>query len=188
MKPAQFMPTDSPLVCGRRTALKSIMGGVAFAATASAPSLAVPAWAHRQKQALTTVVWNKRTKLLQVTHDIFAHDAEVVLAQLGRISTPDITGLRARANLALYTQEKFALKTLDGQDIPLSILGAETNTTYAHVYLEAKLSARPKGLVVTNTLLQDTFLDQINQVNVTLGSDVQTIAFVAGAPPKKVLA
>lgn len=166
----------------RRTFVKSVFGGGLLT------SLHGLAWAHRQKQALSTIEWNARTNILEITHDLHAHDAEQVLAKLGLITSPDLTNLRARARLALYVKEHFQLSTLDGQAIDLAILGAETDATYAHVYMEAELPEQPTGLLVTNTLLQDVFVDQINQVNVTLTDTLHSVVFVAGDMQKKILA
>ena len=166
----------------RRTFVGSVLGGAIFT------SLHGRAWAHRQKQALSTIEWNARTKTLEITHDLHAHDAEQVLAKLELITSPDLTGLRARARLALYVKENFQLRTLSGQAIDLAILGAETEITYAHVYMEAELPEQPHGLIITNTLLQDVFVDQINQVNVSLSDTLRSDIFVAGDGPKKILA
>jgi len=166
----------------RRTFVKSALGGVVIS------SLHSRAWAHRQKQALSTIEWNARTKMLEITHDVHAHDAEIVLAKLGLIPSPDLTNLRARAHLALYVQEHFLLSTLDGQAIDLTILGVETDATYAHVYMEAELVKPPSGLLITNTMLQDVFADQINQVNVSLLDTVRSAVFMTGDGQKKILA
>lgn len=166
----------------RRTFGKTILGGAACVA------LPVSAWAHRQKQAMSNIKWNAKTKILEVTHDLHAHDAEQVLARLGLIKSPDLSNLRARANLALYVQKHFKLTTLDGQNIDLTIIGAETDTTYAHVYMEAEMANAPKGLLISDTMLQDVFADQINQVNMTFGDNIRSVVFVAGDGQKKILA
>lgn len=166
----------------RRIFVKSVLGGALLS------SLHGRAWAHRQKQALTTIEWNARTNILEITHDLHAHDAELVLAKLGLITSPDLTGLRARASLALYVRKHFQLSTLDGQALDLTILGAETDATYAHVYMEAELAEPPSGLFISNTMLQDVFVDQVNQVNISLSGTVRSVVFIAGDVQKKILA
>jgi len=170
----------------RRTFVKSVLAATLGGTVIT--SLHSRAWAHRQKQALSTIEWNARTKTLEVTHDLHAHDAELVLAKLGLIPSPDLTDLRARARLALYVKENFQLSTLDGQAIDLTILGAETDATYAHVYMEAELATPPSGLLITNTMLQDVFVDQINLVNVSLLDTVHSAVFITGDGQKKILA
>ena len=149
---------------------------------------ALPAFAHRQKQVLTTISWNAQTKNLEVIHDLFAHDAEAALAQLGRLDKPDLTPLRARAKLALYTQEHFRVKSLDGANISLSIVGAEVDSNLAHVYLQSPLPTRPKGLFISDTILTDIFPSETNRVLLDLGKQPQDIVFVAGDGLKKLLA
>ncbi|MCF6275077.1 MAG: hypothetical protein L3J05_04870 [Robiginitomaculum sp.] len=151
-------------------------------------ALPIRTWAHRQKQAMSHIEWNAKTKMLEVIHDLHAHDAEQVLARLGLINTPDITSLRARASLALYVQKNFKLATLDGQNLALTIIGAEAGTTYAHVYMEVEMAEAPPGLLITDTILQDIFVDQINQVNMTFGDTVKSAIFAAGDGQKKILA
>ncbi len=157
-------------------------GGLAVAA-----SLPVSAFAHRKKHALAHINWNARTKNLEVIHDLFAHDAETALARLGRLDNPDLTPLRARANLALYCRDHFRLQTLGGKPLELTIVGAEVDTTYAHVYLEIPMRRRPKGLIVEDDILQDIFADHINQVIIDLGAAKKSLIFAAGDGPQKVL-
>ena len=166
----------------RRTLLQTLLASAVYTA------LPIRAWAHRQKQAMSHIEWNARTKMLEVTHDLHAHDAEQALARLGLINTPDITNLRARASLALYIQKNFKLAKLDGQNLHLTIIGAETGATHTHVYMEAEMAAPPTGLLITDTILQDVFADQINQVNITFGGNVKSVIFASGDGQKKILA
>ncbi len=166
---------------------RRILGQILFGG-AACTALPIRVWAHRQKQAMSHIEWNARTKMLEITHDLHAHDAALVLARLGLISTPDITNLRARASLALYVQKNFKLTTLDGQNLDLTIIGAEAGATYAHVYMEAGMAEPPSGLLITNTILQDVFVDQINQVNMAFGDNIKSVIFTAGDGQKKILA
>lgn len=171
------------MILTRRTVLGILSAGIGCAALP-----ARTAFAHRQKQALTTISWNARTKNLEVIHDLFAHDAEEALARLGRLDKPDLTPLRARAKLALYTQEHFSIKTLTGKAIDLTIIGVEVDSALAHIYLEAPMPKPPKGLIVTNTILMDMFPAQTNRVLLDLGRHPPDVVFVAGDGPKKILA
>jgi len=162
-----------------------IIAGLACIVTTSLPLYAA---AHRQRRALTTIVWNSHTKLLEITHALHLHDAEQALARLGNLQKPDLTPLRARAQLAIYTQTQFHLKNLHGENVQTTILGAEIDSGYAYVYLEAKMAQMPKGLLITDTILQDIFIDQVNVVNLDLGDGVKTATFLQGDTPKKLLA
>ncbi len=146
------------------------------------------AWAHRQKQAHSTLEWNERSQTLEVIHILHLHDAEQALSALGLMKRPDLTQLKARAKLALYVQEKFTLATLAGEAIKLDIIGAETRSGRVYIYFETGPRARPEGLLIGHNLLHDVYPDQVNRINVTLGGELQSLSFGAGERPKKVLA
>ncbi len=108
------------------------------------------------------------------------------MSRLGKLDKPDLTSLRARANLALYVQERFTLSHLNGEIIPLNIIGAEIDGAYAYVYQDVALSAVPNGIEVENTLLQDIYLNQTNLVNITLGAELKSLTFFTGDSAKKI--
>jgi len=165
----------------RRKSLQ-IMSGAAFGA-----ALPTYAFAHKQKTTLSTVEWNARDGMLYVIHSYHLHDAESALAATGIIRKPDLTSLKARAKLALYTQEKFHLFA-QGKDIELEILGAETEGRTVYVYQEAKLDEMPSELIISASMLREIIPGQLNNVDVTLRDDIRSVQFKDGDGPKKVLA
>jgi hypothetical protein len=165
------------------TSKRSFLVGLVSCATFS-----LPAHAHRQKKAQTSIDWNQNTKSLEVTHMLHLHDAEQALAHIGKLDRPDLTSLSARATLALYASQKFKLSDLSGRELVLDIIGAEIESRHIFIYQERKFRSAPKGLMIENQLLQDAYPDQINHVNVTLSGDVRTVIFAKGDKAKKVLA
>lgn len=161
---------------------KLLYFGLAGLACSGLPHLA---HAHRQKRAISTVEWNASKNLLQVTHELHLHDAEQGLSRLGKIIKPDLSSLRARAQLALYVQQHFNISTQHGNKIALEIIGAEINASYAYIYQETKLPSVPKGLKIQNSILQDVYLDQTNLVNVILENEINSLVFVAGDKTKE---
>ncbi|MBL4870954.1 MAG: hypothetical protein JKX72_08375, partial [Robiginitomaculum sp.] len=131
----------------RRHALQAGFAGIALSA------FPVRAYAHRKKKAFSIIEWNADQKLLEITHTLHLHDAEQGLNQLGKIAKPDLSSLRARAQLALYVHEHFSLKLGNNEPIPLEILGAEIENSYAYVYQQVALTSRPENLIAKNTLL-----------------------------------
>ncbi len=123
---------------------------------------------------------------LEITHVLHLHDAEQALSRLGKLEQPDLTSLRARANLALYVQERFTLSHLNGDAIILKIVGAEIDGSYAYVYQDASMFGAPDGLEVENTLLQDIYLNQTNLVNITLRNELKSLTFFTGDSAKKI--
>ena len=139
--------------------------------------LPIPAHAHRQKRAISSIEWNARTNRLEITHTLHLHDAEQALDKIGALKTPDLSPLRARAQLALYTQKRFKIYDAQGHNIQLSIVGAEIDSGYAYVYQEVSFEKTPTELFIENSLLQDIYLDQTNLVNITLGNELKTLIF-----------
>ena len=154
---------------------------------ASGAALPTYAFAHKQKTTLSTVEWNEDDGMLYVIHSYHLHDAESALAAKGIINKPDLTSLRARARLALYTQDKFFLFA-NGQDIELEILGAETEGRTVYVYQESRLDKAPMELIVSASMLREIIPGQLNNVDVTLTQTLRSVQFKDGDGPKKVLA
>ncbi len=160
-----------------------IVGTVALCA-----AHALPAFAHKEKTTVTTVVWDAQSKLLLVTHNFHINEAETALYKAGITDAPKFESLRARAQLALYTQAQFGLQTLDKHEIALETLGAEIEGRDAFVYQQAKLSQAPKGLLINCALLRPLIPHQINHVDVNLAGEVRSLAFRGTDGIKKALA
>ena len=155
-----------PASITRRVAL--LTGGVCM--------LAPEALAHRAQTVLTTVMWNAGSSMLEVTHRIHAHDAELTLVATTGAAAVDITQVRNQAQLMLYIEKQFVLK--DGaRPIALQPLGAEFEGEAILLYQECRLAAPPKELSITNGLLRDVFEGQTNLVNVRLAQRTRTLIF-----------
>jgi hypothetical protein len=150
--------------------------------------LSTPAAAHREKTTLSEVVWDEESGFLYVTHSFHTHEAEQALFEAGLISTPKFESLRARAQLAIYTETQFALQTLTKQAIGLELLGAEIDGPDIFVFQQAKMDAPPKGLFITCTLLRGLIPDQINHVDIRLAGPTRSLDFRGHEHTKKALA
>jgi hypothetical protein len=118
---------------------------------------------------------------------LIRHFGETALAAKGIIDKPDLTSLRARAKLALYTQKTFTLFG-GGKDIELELLGAENEGRTVYVYQQAKLDKPPTELIISASMLREIIPGQLNNVDVTLETDIRSVQFKDGDGPKKVLA
>jgi len=165
----------------RRHSLQ-IMCGAAFVS-----ALPLSAQAHRQKTTLSQIEWNEADKALYVTHSYHMHDAETALAARGIINKPDLTSLRSRAKLALYTDENFLLSS-GGTQIELDILGADFEARTVYVYQQVFLSEKPRALTVSAAMLRDIIPGQINHVDLHFSENVKSVKFKDGDGPKKILA
>jgi len=154
----------------RRMAL--LTGGACVATVALAPE----ALAHRAQTVLTTVMWNASSSMLEVTHRIHAHDAELTLAATTGVQAVDITQVKNQAQLLLYIEKQFTM-TDGGKTIALQPLGAEMEGEAILVYQECRLATPPKVLSIVNGILRDVFEGQTNLVNVRLAQRTRTLIF-----------
>jgi hypothetical protein len=159
----------------------AIAGGCVLVA---APS----AFAHRSQSVLTVVNWNPNTSMIEVSHRVHAHDAEVGLAMsTGDANAPavDITVAANQAKLMFYIEKHFSLTDGKGA-IKLEPLGAELESEAVLVYQEAKMAAPPPELTIDNRILRDVFDQQTNLVNVRMAQRTRTLIFAGNDGVKQV--
>lgn len=149
---------------------------------------ALPAYAHREKTTVSDVVWSEADGFLYATHKFHLHQTEVSLFEAGITHSAKFESLRARAELALYVEKNFVLQMLNGERLPLEILGAEIEGRDVYVYQQAKLRRAPEGLIVTANLLRGIIPGQINHVDINIFGKINSLAFRGKDGPKKALA
>jgi len=169
----------------RRTLLKTLPIGFAsgVVGTMSGPTIA---FAHKQRLSLTQVEWNKRSETLDVTHSFHIHEAENTLYEAGLIRYPDLTKLKSRAILALYIDTRFTLAVDGSKKLPLEIIGAEIDGQSVYVYQQVPLETVPKRLIVSVAIFREFTKEQINNVDVNLNGQIQSLQFRGDDGPKSV--
>ncbi len=138
--------------------------------------LAPPALAHRSQTVLSTVMWNAASSVLEVTHRLHPHDAELALQQTTRATQVDITVVKNQAALMLYIEERFVL-TDGGRKLVLEPVGAEFEGDTLLLYQQSALKAPPAKLAIDDRILRDVFEAQANLVNVRLAERTRTFLF-----------
>ena len=133
------------------------------------------AFAHDAPRVETQVTLNAAGEL-DVTHVLQLSAAQRLLFKAGVIDKNDMTGLKARAQAALYSSERFELKA-DGDTISLDILGAEVAGGHLYVYQTGNLSALPETWSAQNSILRDLSPRFDNVINVPTEDGIQTIVF-----------
>lgn len=141
--------------------------------------LAPPALAHRSQTVLSTVVWNAAASVLEVTHRLHPHDAELALQQTTGATQVDITVVRNQAALMLYIEERFVL-TDGGRKMALEPVGAEFEGDTLLLYQQCRLKAPPAKLAIDDRILRGVFEAQANLVNVRLAERTRTFLFSGG--------
>ncbi|MEM7781117.1 MAG: DUF6702 family protein [Pseudomonadota bacterium] len=148
--------------------------------------LAVPALAHQQKAAITTVEHNARTGLLEVIHFVPLHDAEHALRERGNAS-PDIVGdIQSRRDFALYVASRFEIST-EIAPIQLRILGSEIDGGNLVIFSEAYSPGRGTPIAVRSLILTDIWPSQVNRVNIGPSNAPTTLVFRSGDRAKSAI-
>ncbi|MGB0908533.1 MAG: DUF6702 family protein, partial [Maricaulaceae bacterium] len=124
--------TIKELAVDRRGAL--IITGKGLLGMGLACALPATAYAHRERTTLTDIYWDSVDQMLYVTHSFHIHEAEQLLHKAGILGKADLYSLRSRAEIALYAQDNFSIKSQNDERFDLSILGAENSGRNCYVY------------------------------------------------------
>lgn len=163
--------SSSPLRHGRPALL--IVPVITFLMTALS-------FAHKQKVAITDILYNERTGNLEIAHRISLHDAEHALQEVTE-SRADLTkSPEAQAAFAKYVAQRFELTTKDQTKLKLTLVGQEIERGYLWIYQETPIpKPTDPSFFITNTFLQDVIKGQVNTVNIRRGPTVATLTFKA---------
>ena len=135
--------------------------------------------AHEMKTALTKVLFNERSGKIEVMHRFYVHDAEHGVKQLFDKSADLINSEQTQQTFSEYVSAHFALATLDGQPIELTLLGGQLDGRFFWVYQEVADPGQLLGLRVKHNSLQALWPKQVNSVNIEGKGDVKTLTFSA---------
>lgn len=162
--------------------LRLIAGFVMLALAAF--GAAVPAAAHQQKAAITSVEHNPRTGMIEVVHTIPLHDAEHALRHQGKRNADLLGNVESRREFARYAAQRFSI-SVDGEALELILLGTEVSGNSLIVLQEAPSPGVGAQLTISAQVLTDIWLRQTNSVNVGRGTSPQTLVFRGGDSAKK---
>jgi hypothetical protein len=136
-----------------------------------------PALAHQQKAAETTVLFNKRSGQLEVSHRFYIHDTEHAVQSLFDKNADIINSEKTQQQFANYVARQFHLRTLTGETLPISSVGFEVEGKFFWVYQETLIPANLEGVKIFNGVLRELWPTQINMVNVEGKGKVRTLYF-----------
>jgi len=127
--------------------------------------------AHQQKEAYTTVLFNQRSGMLEVSHRFYIHDAEHALAKATDEDIDLTVDKESQQRFSDYLLSHFSLTVTD-QLLDLSAIGFEVEGKYFWVYQEIAMPQNVNSLKVSMTALQEVWPSQVNHVNVEKGGSV----------------
>lgn len=137
--------------------------------------LSVSAISHQQKESYTSILFNERTKMIEVSQRFYLHDAEHALLMTGGIKGDILKDKAAQQAFVQYVQQSFSLWTDDKQPILLDYVGSEIEGKYLWVYHETKIRPELKKLWVSMSTLQDVWPDQVNHINLEKDGRVRSV-------------
>lgn len=150
------------------------IGGLALLALALFLS-SNDACAHRLKHVFSTVELNASNRL-EVSHQVHYHDASTALSLIQNMRETDVLDLEGQARLLLHLQDQFAI-TIDGETVPLEVVGAEVEGNHIFFYFESSVIETPTAISVRNGMMMDLFADQQNLMNVRVGDKLKSLRF-----------
>jgi hypothetical protein len=131
--------------------------------------LGLGSWSmHKFYVSLTEVRFNSESGRIEVSIRIFPDDLDRALFEREGVHTQLATELElpeADSLLKLYLLEHFSLE-VNGEPIELEYLGKEPEADAIWCYLESDQVAEPVQYMVYNSILTQTFEDQVNIVQV----------------------
>lgn len=141
-----------------------------------------PLQAHQMKTAITKLLFNDRSGQLEVMHRFYLHDAEHAVKHLQGKAADIHKEEAARAQFAAYVATHFQL-SLNGEPLPLKLLGNELDGRHIWVYQEIALPKTAlKSLQVRHDALMSIWPAQINVVNLEGRGPVRTLKLSKQAP------
>jgi len=146
--------------------IKACLCAAALALTAG------PASAHRVGIPVTTLEWNARTSVWEITHRLPAHDMELAFGgpvDLAQISDADLSAI-----VNEYVLTHFTLLGL----MHLTYVGAEADNDYIWAYYE--LRGPDQRVILRNRLLSGVEGTAGGLVNVEAGDTVQSLVYGDG--------
>lgn len=133
--------------------------------------------AHRAPECLTTVRLNSSTESIEIVHRLHVHDAELALADVLEDPQFSLHSLQARAQLALYVEERFEIiDAATGRAVKLTLVGAKLEGDNALVFQETS-ETLPQRVSVRHDVLRDVIAGQVNRANFFLDQGLRSLLF-----------
>jgi len=124
----------------------------------------MPAMAHRAARTETDIKIYEDGRI-DIIHLMHTDDTKRALFTGGIINKPDILGLKARAQVALYVAETFAMFSEDAP-IELELIGAEIEGPNVYIYQQGKVDSSVDTLSIDAAMLREFIDNQTNSVNI----------------------
>lgn len=133
--------------------------------------------AHQQKAAETTVLFNKHSGQLEVSHRFYLHDTEHAVQSLFNKKADILNSEETQLQFANYAATQFLVHTLADENLPLTSVGYEVEGKFFWVYQETAIPKNLSGVKLFNGALRELWPTQINMVNIEGKGTIRTLYF-----------
>ncbi|HLM02322.1 MAG TPA: DUF6702 family protein [Pyrinomonadaceae bacterium] len=136
--------------------------------------------AHRYHMSLTRMDYNEKEKLVEISIQLFTHDLVPALEQktgkrVDLEKTPDVD-----KQILGYLSDNFVLKNKNGEPLALKWVGKEMEVDAVWVYVETSSAESLSGASLQNTVLFESFPEQVNLVIARFGGKKADLMFKVG--------
>jgi hypothetical protein len=130
--------------------------------------------------------YNEKEKLVEIAIQLFTHDLVPALEQktgkrVDLEKTPGVDKL-----ILDYLNENFVLKNKNGATLALKWVGKELEVDSVRVYVETPSAETLAGAHLQNTILFESFPEQVNLVIARFGGKKADLAFKVGDKSKEI--
>ncbi|MFT4938028.1 MAG: hypothetical protein ACI88A_001051 [Paraglaciecola sp.] len=134
-------------------------------------------FAHQQKIAISTVLFNPRTQNIEVMHRFNMHDAEHAAREIFGKNADIIDSEKTKQQFSDYVNQRFEMHSENGQLLALKPVGYELVGKFFWVYQETVQPVTLKNITIRHDALRDVWPSQVNTINIEGRGDLQTLTF-----------
>ncbi|OUJ75527.1 DUF6702 family protein [Hymenobacter crusticola] len=158
-----------------------------FSLLITALFISLLAAAHAYHASIMELHYNASKQQLEVSLKVFTDDFEKALStgqpisiSLDQSPKPQVTAL-----VTALLRRSVVFGTKPGEALPIQFIGIQKETDAHWLYFAVKLAKPVNGIYLRHSLLEDTFPDQMNIVNVEANGKKQSALFKDGDESQK---
>lgn len=160
-----------------------ILAALCAAVMVAAPGTAL---AHRGHASLSVVKIDAETGAVSVEHRMAAHDVEPALTVITPDAQPNLDDPKALSGLVAYIGDMFGMATASGEKVVLQYVGSDLAGDGIVLRYKGTLPQPDDAFWIESDLLEETYADQENQVNIHFAGVTKTLLFRTGDAAQEV--
>jgi hypothetical protein len=134
-------------------------------------------YAHQQKTAISTVLFNPRSNNIEIMHRFDIHDAEHAVKEIFGKGADILDSSETQQQFSDYVSQRFYLFNSKNKPMPLKLVGFEKDGKFFWVYQETEQPTELTNMIIRNDALRDIWPLQVNTINVEGKGKLQTLTF-----------